>query len=96
MRHKEIYDSKLVMNQYAKGDVVWYLNEARIEGLSPKLQTTYLGPYLIAEKFNDSIFQIQVSKSRRTRVVHHNKLKPFEGHANPKWISTAKTKTHQN
>ena len=89
-RQKDIYDSKLVFHPYAKGDVVWYLNEARIEGLSPKLQPTYLGPYLIIEKLNDLVFKIQVAKSGRSRIVHHNKLKRFEGHTYPKWIGACK------
>ena len=90
LRHKDIYDSKLVFHQYEEGEVVWYLNEARIKGLSPKLQATYLGQYLITQKLNDLVFKIQVSKFGHTRVVHHNKLKRFEGKAYPKWIDACK------
>ena len=77
--------------------MVWYLNEARFEGLSPKLQVTYLGPYLITKKLNDLVFKIQVSKFGHTCVVHHDNLRRFEGKACPKWIDTCKALLcHQN
>ena len=90
VRQKEIYDSKFTIHKYSRGDIVWYLNEARLEGLSPKLQPAYLSPCLIVEKLNDLIFEIQLDKRKNKRVVHHNKLKPFEGQAFPKWIVAAK------
>ena len=90
MRNKEIYDTKLHIHNHCTGDVVWYLNEVQNEGISPKLQPTYLGPCLIVRKLNDLIFEIQLSRNGKTRVVHHNKLKPFEGEAYPKWIDVCK------
>ena len=37
---KESYDAKLSLNSYEPGDLVWYLSEARKEGVCPKLQHT--------------------------------------------------------
>ena len=90
MRNKEICDTKLHVHNHCTGDVVWYLNEVRIEGISPKLQPTYLGPCLILRKLNDLIFEIQLSRYGKTRAAHHYKLKPFEGEAYPKWIDVCK------
>ena len=73
-------------HKYATGGVVWYLNDARMEGVSPKLQPAYLGPCLIIRRFNDLIYEIQLARNGKSRVAHHNKLKPFEGKSYPKWI----------
>ena len=89
-RQKEIYDSKVSYHHYENGDIVWYLNEMRRESISPKLQPTYLGPYLIVQKINDLIYKLQLTRLGKFRVVHHNKLKPFQGQVFPKWIETAK------
>ena len=50
------------------------MNMRNALGLSPKLQPTNPGPYLIVEKQNDLVFNIQVTKSGRTRIVYHSKL----------------------
>ena len=90
MRNKEIYDTKLHVHNHCTVDVVWYVNEVWIEEISPKLQPTYLGPCLIVRKLNDLIFEMQLSRNGKTRVVHHNKLIPFKGEAYPKWIVVCK------
>ena len=87
IRQKEVYDAKLVVNKYEMGNVVWVLNESRIEGLAPKLQPTYFGPCVVIQKINDLIFKIQLNKHGKVRIVHHNKLKPYEGTDYPAWIS---------
>ena len=85
-RHKVIHDTKLNAQNYQVGDQVWYLNEIRKEGVSPKLLRPYTGPCVIIQKMNNLDFYIQLDKKGTKRLVHHNKLKPYVGVSTPKWI----------
>ena len=85
-RSKEIYDAKLCFHQYKVGDAVWCLQEARKVGITPKLERTYQGPFLVTEKRSDLNFVVQISDKGDSKVLHHNKLKPYEGDSPPKWV----------
>ena len=84
-RQKEIYDSKLCLHSYQTGDLVWYLEESKREGVSPKLQPSYHGPCIITQKINDLIYKIQIHEDGACKVVHHIKLKPYLAENIPKW-----------
>ena len=93
-RNKEIYDTKVALNKYSVGSVIWYLSEAtcRQVGECQKLMRVYEGPYLIVKKYSEINFLLQLDKKRKTRVTHHNKLKPYEGDDPPSWLRKAKRK----
>jgi len=82
------YDSKITTHQFAKGDYVWFLNEARKEGVSPKLQSPYLGPFIIIQVYNKIDYRIQMDKQRHQKLVHYNKLKPYNGISIPSWMTS--------
>lgn len=84
-RSKEIYDTKVVLNEYTPGDLVWYLHEGRKVGKCPKLEKRYDGPFVIKRKISALNFEIQMDRKESTKLVHHNKLKPYEGNTPPKW-----------
>jgi len=89
---KDYYDTKVQLNSYKPGDSVWYLAEYRQPGLSPKLTPPYVGPCLITKKFNNLDYGIQLGPKQH-KVVHHNKLKPYQGDAeDPGWLKTARRK----
>ena len=89
LKQKEYCDSRSFENKYNPGDMVWYLNETTMEGISPKLQPTYIGPCLILKKYVTMDYLIQKDRSRKKVVVHHDKLKPYEGVSQPKWATKA-------
>ncbi|CAC5369242.1 unnamed protein product [Mytilus coruscus] len=91
-RHKEVYDTKISVYKYEQGDLVWYLNENRIKGLSPKLEKTYSGPYIIKRRMSELNFVLQLARDGTEKLVHHNKLKPYKGDNSPKWLLTVKRK----
>ena len=91
-RNKEIYDAKVALNKYSVSSVVWYLSEARQVGECQKLMHVYEGPYLIVKKYSEINFLLQLDKKGKTRVTHHNKLKPYEGDDPPSWLRKAKRK----
>ena len=92
-RNKELYDTKVSINKYSEGVLVWLLNEARHLGSCPKLEMVYEGPYLIKQKISQSNFVIQLDGQGRQKLVHHNKLKPYKGENPPKWIHRARKNT---
>lgn len=91
-RSKELYDSKLSFHKYKVGDIVWCLKEARKVGVTPKLEKTYQGPFLIKEKYSDLNFVLQFDESGDERVLHHDKLKLYEGDNPSKWLLRASKK----
>lgn len=93
-RTKEIYDTKLMVNYYSEGDAVWCLLENKKVGISHKLEPTYDGPFMIRKKISDINYILQLDKQGKEKVVHHNKLKPYEGNQTPTWIKKALSKLH--
>ena len=94
-RSKDIYDTKLAINTYNIGDLVWYLAETRKVGAMPKLERLYEGPYLIKEKYNDTNFVLLLDQGGKQKGLHHDKLKPYEGDNPPAWLKRARRKLFQ-
>ena len=85
VRHKYSYDNKVVECTYKPGDCAWYLHEFRGLGTSPKLQPLYK-ICVIIKCINEFNYLIKLEYSEKSRVVHHDKLKPFDGEAVPNWV----------
>ena len=78
-RRKDHYDTKSNLMKYSVYDKVWYLNENRKEGFSPKLQPLYMDPFIVTQKLNDLNYQIQLDGRGARKIVNHGKLKPYIG-----------------
>lgn len=89
-RQTEIYDHRQLLHKYNKGDLVWFLQAKRKETVCPKLQMPYAGPFLVTERLNNQNYLLQFSKEGNSKVIHHDKLKPYLGNSPPKWIVKAK------
>ena len=63
-RQKNYYDQGVTGTPYEVGDLVWRMNKTRRKGISPKLQSRWLGPCVIREKINDVTYKIQVMSHR--------------------------------
>lgn len=85
-RQKESYDCKLSVNRYNEGDLVWYLQVKRKEAVNPKLVPPYAGPFVVKKKLSSQNYLVQFSADRKEKVVHHDKLKPYRGISEPKWL----------
>lgn len=88
-RQKEYYDARATFHKFNVGDLVWYASELSQLHLAPKLRNPYNGPFLIVRKLNDLNYRIQFNKKGTTRVVHYNKLKPYNGDKKLKWSKSA-------
>ena len=89
VKQSEHYDGKTSLNKYKTGDYVWYLAEKRKIGENPKLYLPYEGPYLVVMKLSDLDYAIQREMKQKWKVVHHDKLKPYEGEVKFKWSRAA-------
>ena len=85
-RQKKQYDKKAHTHPYNKGDCVWLRDSTRKKGLSPKLQKRWIGPCLVVHKISDVTYRIQLGPRQKTKVVHHNRLKPHPGDDKPSWM----------
>ena len=86
-RHKYAYDTKLEHLRYEQGECAWYLHEKRVPGVSQKLQPKYMLCVLL-KKLSDVTYLIRLEEGGN-RVVHHDKLKKYEGLKRPKWMDRA-------
>jgi transposase InsO family protein len=77
---KRQYDNKIKLHKYEVGDRVWLRHTKRTTGLSPKLGPKWVGPYRIDKVISDCLYCLRKPACReRRQVVHHNRLKPYEG-----------------
>ncbi|KAJ8037468.1 hypothetical protein HOLleu_18285 [Holothuria leucospilota] len=91
-RQRKDYNRKAHLHQYKVGDCVWLRSPGRKKGLSPKLQAKWKGPCLIEEKLSDVTYRIKEGPRTKSKVVHHNRLKPHKGSSKPMWM-TSQNKT---
>ncbi|KAJ8943214.1 hypothetical protein NQ318_016727 [Aromia moschata] len=78
-RMKETYDINANDGRYQLGNQVWLYNPQRRRGLSPKLQSSWEGPYEVVTRINDVVYRIQKLPRGKPRVVHFNRLAHFAG-----------------
>ncbi|XP_045210881.2 uncharacterized protein LOC123562304 [Mercenaria mercenaria] len=86
-RSKDLYDTKLAFVTYKPGDLVWMLHETRKIGVTPKLEKKYDGPFVVTEKTSPVNFVVQTDRDGRTVLIHHDKLKHYNGSNVPRWAS---------
>ncbi|KAJ8939120.1 hypothetical protein NQ318_012360 [Aromia moschata] len=58
-RMKKTYDINFNDGRYQPGNQVWLYNPQRRRGLSPKLQSSWEGPYQVVTQINNVVYRIQ-------------------------------------
>ena len=84
-RQKRNYDRRAKNPCLQEGAFVWMYNPAKRKGTCPKLQLRWEGPYMILKKLSDVVFRIQRRKGAKPRVVHADRLKPYQGEPLEQW-----------
>lgn len=84
-RSKEIYDTKVAYANYSPGDLVWMLHEGRKVGVTPKLEKKFDGPFVITRRRSPITFVVQIDAGGRDVLVHHDKIKQYNGCNVPTW-----------
>ena len=86
-RQKRDYDARIAQNNYEAGDLVYFFDDTKQKGKSPKLNPKkWVGPCVITKKLSDLLFEVCSKQKGRRRVLHHNRLKPYESDEIPNWI----------
>ena len=94
-RQKRDYDSRLNTNSYKVGDLVYCLDKSKTVGRSKKLEPIiWQGPLVITRKFGDLLFEIK-SNVQKPKIVHHDRLKPYNSNIIPDWTYVMKMKLGQ-
>ena len=75
---KKHYDHRTKRSGFEVNDQVWMYYSVKKKGVTSKLQDKWEGPYIISERINDVLYRIKNLPSRRSDVVHVDKLKPYE------------------
>lgn len=88
-RRKELYDAKACLHHFKVGDMVWYASDLQQFHITPKLRKTFMGPVVIVKKYSELTYMIQLDSKGSKKVVHHDKILPYQGSMRPKWMKKA-------
>ena len=59
------------------------VSQNRKQGISLKLQRSWKGPYVIIQKLNNVLYRIQELPRGKSKEVHYDRLKRYEGENKP-------------
>lgn len=85
------YNAKIQQNSYKPGDAVWVFFPNQNMGLKKKLSLKWHGPYIVLEKVNDVLYRVGKHGKHKGNIIHHNRLKPYQGSDKPKWFMQSKS-----
>lgn len=91
-RQKQNYDAKQLFYEYEPGELVWCLTDISQLDIAPKLRKPYEGPYVVLDRYSKLDYLIQFNDRGKKKVMHHNRLKPYEGNQEPRWAKSALNK----
>jgi hypothetical protein len=78
---KTWYDKLANSTSYQEGDRVWLYCPTCIKGKSPKLQSSWEGPYKIVTWLNDVVYRLQKNPRSKMMVEHLDQLALYQGAA---------------
>jgi len=77
-RAKQQHDKEINKRTFKIGDKVLLYDETVRRGRSKKLESQWVGPYIVIEKNSDLNYTIK--RGRKTTRIHANRIKPFIDH----------------
>ncbi|XP_038050878.1 uncharacterized protein LOC119724030 [Patiria miniata] len=84
------YDRRATNPCIRENEFVWVFNPAKKKGVSPKLQLKWEGPFLVLKKLSDVVVRIQKLKGAKPRVIHVDRLKPYQGSPIDPWSTPSR------
>ena len=93
------YNKNVMFNDYKTGDQVWVKRKYFKPGENKKLLPRKDGPWTVLRKMPNGVnFEIECTKSGKTKLVHHNRLSPVRHlvRKSPKNTSPCLTETAKN
>ena len=92
IHQKKQYDHKAGQQDLKEGQPVWLWDPSRKRGISPKLTSNWKGPLVIVQRIDDLLYRVQRGPRAKPKVVHINRLRPYEGENPPTWYKPTPTK----
>ena len=92
---KRYYDASVWEMSYKGDDPVWFYNPQRKKGISPKFQRPWHGPNIVMKKIKDVIYRVQLSPHTKPKVIHHNRLAPYQGQNIQNWLQNQDARQQQ-
>ena len=96
---KQKHDLQMNLH-YCKKEMQYGCTILKKEGVNPKMQRPWQGPYIVTKKINDLVYRIQLGPKQKPKVVHRNRLWKYSGSNAPDWYkqgnSTLESVDHQN
>ncbi len=91
-RQKRDYDTRACTTIYKIGDLVYYVDETKTIGKSPKLQQKWIGPCVVVRKLSDLVYELKPGPKAKCKRRHHDKLKPYLSDQIPGWVQQTQQK----
>ncbi len=73
-KQKVYYDRTAKAKPFKENDLVWLSDKAKKKGVNKKLQPRWKGPYVITGVINELNYYIKHINTKRTTLVHRNRL----------------------
>ena len=96
-RQKKDYDTRIAVNTYKVGDLVYSLDSTKNVGRSPKLTSAlWNGPLIVTRKLSQLLFEVKGPPKTKPNVLHHDRLKPYLSKVIPDWVPQIRNKVTQS
>ena len=85
---KRNYDTRISQNTYNVDDLVYCLDQTKVKGRCKKIDPRiWKGPFVIGKKYSDLLFEVHGKPGSRSKLVHHDRLKPYRSESLPDWLT---------
>ena len=89
LRRKKYYDVGASDISLKVGQPVWLYDPSKHEGICRKLMRHWKKGYVVTAKIDDVRYQIKDGPRAIPKIVHIDRLLPYEGHNGPQWQKRA-------
>ena len=89
-RQKRDYEFRVYSKRYEVGDAVFIINSASKVGQCRKLSPLWKGPFLVINVLSDILYEVVTSK--KTMVVHHDRMRKCTDTMLPVWLTRKRDK----
>lgn len=73
---------------FTVGQPVWLLEFKGVTGVSKKLQSPWKPGWVVMQQLDDVNYRVKAGPHKKSKIVHVNRLMPYEGRNPPSWYQT--------
>ena len=84
-QQKQYYDRKVHRRALSAGELVWLYDPRVKRGFTKKLQSHWIGPYMVEDRLSEVTFRIRRGPRVKAKVVHYDRMKPYGGAVPASW-----------